>query len=157
MGEILREGDPIEGLLVEPRRQIGDHRGMVMHMLRRDWEHFAGCAEIYFSTVHQGVVKAWKKHLEMVQHFSVPVGEIEFILFDGREDSPTRGNLSRVVLGVERHGLLRIPARVWYGFRGLTQGDSLIVNAATVLHDPAEMVKLPEDDPSIPFRWRTSP
>ncbi len=39
----------IEGVLVVPLRKIPDERGMVMHMLRTDAEHFQQFGEIYFS------------------------------------------------------------------------------------------------------------
>ncbi len=49
----------IEGITITPLKQILDERGKVMHMLRRDDEHFQQFGEIYFSTVRPNVVKAW--------------------------------------------------------------------------------------------------
>ena len=36
----------IDGVVITPLRQIVDERGKVMHMLRRDAQHFSGFGEI---------------------------------------------------------------------------------------------------------------
>ena len=52
----------IDGVIITPLKRIGDERGMVLHMLRRDWAIFEDFGEVYFSTVKFGVIKAWKRH-----------------------------------------------------------------------------------------------
>ena len=36
----MKELDEIEGVVVQPLRQIADHRGSVLHMMRKDSELF---------------------------------------------------------------------------------------------------------------------
>jgi hypothetical protein len=62
----------IDGVQVVALRQIPDERGTVMHMLKRTDPHFAGFGEIYFTTVHPGVVKGWHKHGRMTLNYACP-------------------------------------------------------------------------------------
>ena len=66
----------IDGVHVQPLRQILDERGKVMHMLRITDAHFQQFGEIYFSTVNPGAIKAWHQHKEMTLNYSVPHGNI---------------------------------------------------------------------------------
>ena len=38
----------IDGVIITPLKRIGDERGMVLHMLRRDWDIFEDFGEVYF-------------------------------------------------------------------------------------------------------------
>jgi dTDP-4-dehydrorhamnose 3,5-epimerase len=150
MGDILSTGSAIDGVLVEPRRQIFDDRGAVMHIMRADWPQFAQFGEAYVSLVKEGSIKAWKRHRIMSQHLAVPAGEIKIVICDDRPGSPTCGAVQQIVTGARHYGLVRIPPMVWYGFKGLAAGDSLIFNCASHLHDPAEVDRI--DPAQFPFR-----
>ena len=142
----------IEGVVEVPLRRIEDHRGSVMHMLRADSPIFTAFGEVYFSTVDPGAVKAWKKHLRMTQHLAVPHGRARFVVYDDRPDSATTGRIEVFDLGTERYSLLRIPPGVWYGFKGVSEGPSLIANCTDIPHDPDEVERTgPGEGP--PYDW----
>lgn len=144
----------IEGLAGYPLRQIEDPRGDVLHMLRSDNPYFTVFGEIYFSFINPGMVKAWKKHYKMTQRFAVPVGRIRLVVFDGRENSPSKGTLEIVEIGrPDQYHLVTIPPGVWYGFQGISRGPAMIANSPDIPHDPSESVRLPEHDPTIPYHW----
>ena len=105
----------IDGVIITPLKRIGDERGMVLHMLRRDWDVFEDFGEVYFSTVNPGFVKGWKRHKRMIQNFAVPMGNAKFVLYDDRENSPTTGQVQEVELGMSNYVLLTLPAMIWYG------------------------------------------
>ena len=149
------ESAGVAGVWFEPKRIIADARGSVMHHLRSDSPSFAAFGEVYSSTIFQGSVKAWKKHRRVSQNIVVPVGSVRFVIFDDRVDSPSRGELYEITIGRERYGLLHIPPGVWYGFQGVAQGESVLVNCVDEPHDPAESERLPEDSVAIPHRWST--
>lgn len=145
----------IYGVQQIPLKKIKDERGMVMHMLKTTDPHFKKFGEVYFSWTNPGMVKAWKKHLVMEQNYAVPIGDITVVLFDDREDSPTKGQVKEYAMGPEEYYLLTIPAEVWYGFKNPGLVPAMIVNCATLPHDPSEVVKTASsDDPSIPYAWR---
>lgn len=153
MGEILTSGMSVHGVVLEPRRQIFDDRGAVMHILRADWPQFASFGEAYVSFVKQDVTKAWKRHRIMSQHLAVPVGEIKLIVCDARESSPTRGAVQEIITGAAHYGLIRLPPLVWYGFKGLASGDSVIFNCSSHLHDPEEVDRRALETPPYPVTW----
>jgi len=143
----------IEGLIVQPLKQIADERGKVMHMLRSDSQLFQKFGEIYFSVVNPGVVKAWKRHFRMTQHFAVPMGIISLVLYDTREGSMTFGNVEVFELGENNYSLVKIPPLLWYGFKGISSNPAFIANCTDIPHDPSESERLEYNDSSIPYDW----
>ncbi len=144
----------IDGVIVEPLKQIVDKRGKVMHMLRADSPLFKNFGEIYFSVVNQGIVKAWKKHLRMTQYFAVPVGKIKLVLFDNRSNSHTFGKMDILEIGEDNYCLVKILPLIWYGFQGISSMPALIANCTDMPHNPNEVDRLDPLDKTIPYDWR---
>lgn len=143
----------IDGVVVTPLKRIEDARGAVLHMLRADAPHFAGFGEIYYSVVNRGVVKGWKRHTRMTLSLTVPFGGVRLGLIDGRPDSPTHGVSQIVVIDPAHYVLVTVPPGVWSAFQGLTEPPAVLANCANILHDPAEAVTVPVDQPPVPFTW----
>ncbi|CAM8378793.1 dTDP-4-dehydrorhamnose 3,5-epimerase family protein [Candidatus Methylopumilus planktonicus] len=143
----------INGVILTPLRQIFDERGKVMHMLREDSPVFSKFGEIYFSCTHPGVVKAWHLHKEMTLNYAVIFGEIKFVLFDDRLNSPTRGELQELFISPENYMLVTVPPLVWNGFKSVGTQTSIVANCSTLPHNPNELIRKPPDDSSIPYNW----
>lgn len=143
----------INGVAVHPLRRIPDERGMVMHMLRADAPHFERFGEIYFSTVYPEAVKGWHLHQRMTCNYAVVSGMIKLVLYDDREDSPTRSELMELFLGDQHYALVTIPPLVWNGFKGVGTIPALVANCATIPHDPTEIERLDPFSSQIPYRW----
>lgn len=144
----------IDGVVATELRQIGDERGVVLHMLRCDAPDFVRFGECYFSEVRPGAIKAWKRHRAQTQNLAVPVGRIRLVIYDGRKPSPTSGRVQVVELGrPDAYLRLRIPPGVWYGFSCLSGTAALIANCPDLAYDPADGEARPADDPAIPYSW----
>ena len=143
----------IDGVTVKPLRRIPDERGYIMHMLRADDPEFQGFGEIYFSTIYPGVIKAWHLHSEMTLNYAVVVGMIKLVLYDPREDSPTRGELQELVIGQENYQLVTIPPHVWNGFKGVGTEKAIIANCASHPYAPAEISRMRPFAPSLGYDW----
>lgn len=143
----------IEGVLVHPLKQICDERGKVMHMLRCDDDHFESFGEIYFSCVYPGVIKGWHLHTKMVLNYAVVSGNIKLVMYDERESSKTKGQVQEVFLGESNYSLVRIPAGVWNGFKGVGLEPAIVANCATIPHDPDEIKRLDPLENHIPYDW----
>jgi dTDP-4-dehydrorhamnose 3,5-epimerase len=143
----------IEGVLIHPLRQIPDERGKVMHMLKSTDPHFERFGEIYFSTVHPGVVKGWHRHSRMTLNYAVVVGMIKLALYDDRPTSPTRGEIQEIFLGESNYCLVKIPPMVWNGFKGVGTSPAMVANCATIPHDPEEIERLEPTSQKIPYDW----
>lgn len=143
----------IEGVKITHLKQILDERGKVMHMLRCDAEGFSGFGEIYFSCVHPGAIKGWHIHREMVLNYAVPHGNIKFVLYDDRPDSPSRGMLQEVFLGPDNYCLVTVPPLIWNGFKGIGNDMAIVANCSSIPHKADEIDRLDPFDPSIPYNW----
>ena len=143
----------IEGVRVQPLRQIADARGKVMHMLRCDDAWFERFGEIYFSVVKPGIVKGWHLHQQMTLNYAVVHGQILLVLYDERAASPTRGEVQELLTGEDAYALITVPPGVWNGFKGLGDTPSTVANCATLPHDPQEIVRLDPFTNHIPYDW----
>jgi len=144
----------IDGVVVKPLKQIPDERGCIIKMQESTDPEFRGFGEVYFSTVHPGVVKGWHLHEEMWLNYSVVRGDIKLVLFDDREESPTRGGLVELFLGDRNRVLVQIPPRVWNGFKGIGEVEAIVCDLTTMPHAEDVMRRLdPHDNDVIAYDW----
>jgi len=129
----------MEGVLLTPLKQIYHPKGDVFHGMKKSDPGFSGFGEAYFSTVHSGEVKPWKKHLRMTLNLVVPVGKIRFVMHDDRPESPTKGQSLAVEIGPDNYLRLTVQPGIWMAFEGLDDGMNLLLNMADMEHDPDEV------------------
>ena len=72
----------MDGVIISPLKKIHHPKGDIFHAIKKSDVGFFGFGEAYFSTVNQGDIKGWKKHKEMILNLVVPVGEIEFVVYN---------------------------------------------------------------------------
>ena len=157
MGIVLNKSmeSRIDGVVVEPLKQIEDERGAVLHMMRANSSLFSEFGEIYFSIVNPNAVKAWKCHKKMTQHFTVPIGRIKLILFDDRSGVTGSAVVEEIILGrPDLYYMVRIPPLIWYGFQGISEMPSLLANCSDMPHDQNESEQLPVSNNHIHYNWR---
>jgi dTDP-4-dehydrorhamnose 3,5-epimerase len=143
----------IHDVQIVPLRRIPDERGTIFHMLRADDPHFVAFGEIYFTSVYDGVVKGWHRHREMTLNYACIHGRVKLVLYDDREESPTRRALMELFLGPDHHALVVIPPGIWTGLKGMSSPFALVANCATHPHDPALTTRLDPFDNDIPYDW----
>lgn len=137
----------IQDVKITQLNVFGDERGSVLKMISVNSCEFESFGEVYFSEIIKGCIKAWKKHRLQTQNLCVPVGRIQLVMIDDRENSKTYKN--RVSLKLERNGaffLVKIPPGVIYGFKNLSDNNALIVNCTDIPHDPLEGIVFPVHD-----------
>ncbi|MCW2905205.1 MAG: hypothetical protein JWO67_7470 [Streptosporangiaceae bacterium] len=128
----------IAGVLVTPQKRILHPNGDILHALKASGPGYAGFGEAYFSTVHPGAIKGWKRHRRVTLNLVVPIGEIRFVIHDDRPGSPTRGWFTDLALGGDNHARLTVPSGVWMAFQGQGKSLNLLLNIIDEEHDPAE-------------------
>lgn len=143
----------INGVKITPLKKISDERGMVLHLMKNNSHIFKKFGEVYFSITNPGVIKGWKKHLEMTQNFSVPSGKIKIVLYDGREKSLSYGKVNILFLSLEDYRLLTIPPEIWYSFKTVSNSPSMIANFASIPHSATEVSLKEIDTNDIPYTW----
>jgi dTDP-4-dehydrorhamnose 3,5-epimerase len=144
----------IEGVICTQLRIIDHPMGPVLHGMKARDRGFAGFGEAYFSTVLPGAIKGWKKHKKMTLNFVVPSGSIRVVVYDDRVDSPTYKTFGEWKLSADNYCRLTIPPHVWVGFQGLGQNLNLLLNIASIEHDPSEAEN--RDLNFINYQWQPS-
>ena len=142
----------IEGVILTPLKQIFHPKGDVFHGMKASDPGYEGFGEVYFSTIHCGDIKPWKKHIRMTLNFVIPVGKIRFVIYDDRTDSPTKGSFFDITLGESNYRRITIPAGVWVAFSGVGTGMNLLLNIANLEHDPTE-IERKEKLEDIQYCW----
>lgn len=141
----------INGVVVTPQKIIDTLGGAVFHGLKASDDAYSGFGEAYFSTVDAGAVKGWKRHREMIMNLLVPHGMVRFVIYDDREGSPTNGHFQVITLSPEHYYRLTVPPMVWMGFQGVGEKGGMLLNIASILHDPSEVDHIEID--MISFDW----
>ena len=145
----------IDGVKVKKLRFIPDERGRLMEILRCDDEVFEKFGQAYVSVGYPGVVKGWHYHKKQVDHFCAIYGMVKVVLYDPREDSPTKGEINEFFMGVHNPILLKIPRLVYHGFKTIGPTEGMIINVPTEPYDrnnPDEYRVDPFDN-DIPYDW----
>lgn len=146
----------IKGVKVKKLKPIPDERGMVMEILRNDDELFEGFGQVYLSIVYPGVVKGWHYHKAQTDNFCIVKGMAKVALFDGRPNSPTKGEVMELFIGEQNPILVQIPPGVLHGMKGVGNAPAYLINTITEPYNhknPDELRKSP-DDPEIPYDWK---
>ena len=141
----------IEGVHLTPIKIIKHPNGDILHALKNFEDSYMGFGEAYFSTVNFNIVKGWKKHQEMILNIVVPVGVIKFVLFDGREQSTTRGKIEEIILSKDNYQRITVPPGVWMAFQGQGKDLNMLLNIASIPHNPSEAESLPLSNNIIPY------
>ncbi|HEY7727759.1 MAG TPA: dTDP-4-dehydrorhamnose 3,5-epimerase family protein [Candidatus Eisenbacteria bacterium] len=145
----------IHGVQVKPLKVIPDERGYVMEMLRCDDPFFQKFGQVYVSVAYPGVVKGWHFHRKQTDHFVIVKGMMKVVLYDAREDSPTKGLINEFFMGEKNPILVSIPPGVVHGMKGIGTEPAMLVNTPTepyVHADPDEHRIHPHEN-DIPYRW----
>lgn len=143
----------MEGVTLTPLKIIPSPLGSVYHALKSHESSFSGFGEAYFSEVNSGVIKGWKKHTKMILNVVVPVGAIRFVLYDDREGSSTKGDIMEVELSKDNYKRLTVPPGIYMAFKGISPDTNLLLNLASIPHDPNEAVGLELKNNLIPYDW----
>lgn len=145
----------IEGVKVKNLRVIPDERGRLMEILRSDDELFLKFGQVYLSTTYPGVVKGWHMHKKQWDNVCCVSGMIKLVIYDGREDSPTKGEINEFFIGIHNPKLVQIPPGLYHGWKCISQEEALVINIPTELYNYKEPdeYRLPPDTPEIPYNW----
>jgi dTDP-4-dehydrorhamnose 3,5-epimerase len=141
----------ISGVIITPLKKIINLKGDVFHGMKKSDSGYSGFGEAYFSTINYNDIKPWKKHKKMTLNFIVPVGEIQVVIYDDRENSPTKGKFNNFVISINDYNRITIPPDVWVAFRGLSKELNLLLNITDIEHDPDEMERINFCD--IVYQW----
>jgi dTDP-4-dehydrorhamnose 3,5-epimerase len=131
---------------VTPQKRIPVSGGDILHAMKKSDSGYMGFGEAYFSLVEFGTVKAWKRHLQMTLNLVVPVGRVRFVFID------SKGQVQEEIAGEDHYVRLTVPPGIWFGFQGISEGASLLLNIANIEHSPEEIERKELNE--FEYDWR---
>lgn len=145
----------IKGVIVKKLVRHPDNRGFFMEILRDDDGIFRRFGQASMSKSYPGVIKAFHYHEIQDDIWFFPVGDAEVVLYDRREESPTKGETNVFYLGEDNPEVVLIPAGVAHGYRVLGNKTACIIYFTTNSYNPKEPdeKRIHWDDPVIGFDW----
>ncbi|NQY23188.1 MAG: WxcM-like domain-containing protein [Campylobacteraceae bacterium] len=124
----------MDGVVLTPLKQIYNPKGNIFHAMKKSDCGYEGFGEAYFSTIYKDDIKGWKKHTEMTLNLIVPVGSIEFVMYDEN----TKEFFS-VLLSEHNYQRLTVGPNLWMSFRGCEE-NNMLLNLASIEHNPSESI-----------------
>ena len=121
---------------ITPLRRIQNEKGDIFHAIKQSEDSFEAFGEAYFTQINYGETKGWKKHTKMVMNLIVPIGEVQ--LFFRKEDETSFS----VTIGEKNYSRVTVQPGVFMAFKGIGKGTNLMLNVASIEHDPEESINL---------------
>ena len=145
----------INGVKTRQLKTNCDERGMVMELFRSDWGEFAKFGQSYITTAYPGAIKAWHFHEKQTDTFCCIKGMVKVVLFDNRENSPTRGEINEYFIGEKNYLLIQIPPDVYHGFKCISEYEAIVINhpTETFNYEKPDEYRLPAHTDKIPYSW----
>jgi dTDP-4-dehydrorhamnose 3,5-epimerase len=145
----------IDGVKVKRLRVIPDERGRLAEMLRSDDEFFIKFGQLYMTTGYPSAVKGWHYHKRQIDNFIAVKGMMKVVLFDGRENSATKGEVNEFFMGEQNMLALQIPTYVLHGFKTISETEAILINCPTEVYDYSEPDEFRVDphDNDVPYDW----
>ncbi len=134
--------------------------GHVTEVARASWEILgAPLVQVHITTTLPGRVRGWGLHQRNTDRLFVVSGLVKIVLFDGRNDSPTRGAINEFVLSEKNPGLLLVPPNLYHGWKNIGTSEAIVINMPDRMYDYDEpdALDLPWDSAAaqriIPYQW----
>lgn len=146
----------IDGVFCHEILHVPRDHGVITEIYRPEWDPTGmPVVHLYQSRLFPGAIGAWSCHKLAIDRLFVSQGHLKVVLYDARQDSPTRGTLQEYHAGDYRPTFLVVPPGVWHGVQNLGTSDVILLNLPTrgyVYEDP-DHYRLPYDSPEIPYNW----
>lgn len=145
----------IDGVVTRKLKVIPDERGRLMEILRSDDELFSRFGQVYMTTAYPGVVKGWHYHKVQTDHIAVVKGMLKLVLYDNRDNSPTKGEINEFFLGEHNPVLVKIPPLVLHGFKCISEEEAVCINVPSEVYnyDQPDEFRVDPHKNDIPYAW----
>lgn len=132
-----------------------DDRGFFTEVLKFGEETYHPVKQTMYSETLPGIIKAFHWHKRKWDIWFIVKGMAQVVLYDLREDSPTKGETQVIYAGEKNFLLIAIPPYVAHGYRVLSQSPLGIFYHTTESYNPndPDEERIPLDSPQIGFDW----
>lgn len=143
---------PIMGLFVKDLHVNVDDRGVLVELMRDDWEdeffNKIKLKQIYLVANKTKAIRAFHKHEQLVDYFCIIQGNAKFIFVDDRPDRETFGNMKVINVTDQRLQLITVPTGVLHGWKA--DIGTILISGASQLY-MGEGKKCGLDETRIPW------
>ena len=136
----------LDKIKVVPLKIIKSQSGKIMHVLKKNHLKNWNFNEAYFSTIKFNKIRAWKYHLKMTLNLAVPKGKVKFVFY-----YKNKNVFKTIEIGEKKYSRLIVPPKIWFGFKGISKTESIILNLANFKHDSKEILRCKKN--KIQFNW----
>jgi dTDP-4-dehydrorhamnose 3,5-epimerase len=155
---VTNKSERIEKLIegVQVRRAIThvDERGEISEIYSKQWGFDASAIEhVYTAMVRPGRVKGWVYHKEQSDRQFIICGFTKYVLWDPREDSPTKGMVNEIYLSERNRGLILIPPYVVHAVQNVGLVDAFFINMPTIPYNHASPDKYRVPPEEVPYSF----
>ena len=152
----------IEGVKFRPTRPVPHEDGYVTEVARESWEILeTPLVQVHVTTTFSGRVRAWGLHQRGSDRLFVVSGLARIVVFDGRKDSPSFGQINEFTVSDKNPGLLVIPPNLYHGWKNIGTNEATIINMPDRMYDyeKPDALDLPWDSEAaqrlIPYDWQS--
>lgn len=150
----------IDGVIFRPTRPVCHEDGVLTEVARTGWPEMGlPVVQTHVTTTLPGRIRAWGLHRRSTDRLFVVKGLVSIVVFDPREDSPTRGQANEFKVSERNPGLLVIPPGLFHGWKVMGIDEAFILNMPSEAYDyeSPDAWDLPYDAPEtaqiVPWRW----
>ncbi len=150
----------IDGLMFRSTRPVPHEDGHVTEVARASWDILTTpIVQVHITTTLPGRIRAWGLHQTSMDRLFVVSGLVTLAVFDGRDDSPTKGRVNAFTVSEKNPGLLLIPPNLYHGWKNIGTSEAVIINMPDRMYDyeTPDALDLPWDSEAalriVPYRW----
>jgi dTDP-4-dehydrorhamnose 3,5-epimerase len=129
--------------------------GIFMEVLRDDDQMLTNFGQSNFTIAYKGTIKAFHWHKSQDDLWFLASGKAAIVLYDQRDDSPTKGETQIIYGGENDYKLVLIPVGVVHGYKVLSKSPCMLfyhVTKAYNRENPDEE-RINPFDKTINFNW----
>ena len=92
-------------------------------------------AYAYQTSIRPGMLKGWFAHEKKLDRYHLVSGELLVLLYDDRENSPTKNVVQKLILSEATVRQVLIPPHVWHLSLNVGLEDAILVNLPSTHYD----------------------
>jgi len=150
----------VDGVKYRPTRAVPHEDGHVAEVARTSWDIIEKpIVQVHTTTTLPGRVRAWGLHQLGSDRLFVVNGLVKIVIFDGRAESRTFGNVAEFLVSEQNPGLVVIAANLYHGWKNIGSTIATIINMPDRMYDynQPDALDLPWDSHAatrlIPYQW----
>jgi dTDP-4-dehydrorhamnose 3,5-epimerase len=121
--------------------------GWMLEVFRADWPASPiAVQQVNWVELAPGAVTDWHCHSQQTDRLIGVGGNIKLALWDGRDESPTKGSTDVFRIGAMRPLMIVVPPGIWHGLRNESGAPAGYINLTDRLYDYEK-----------PDNWRLTP